>query len=433
MSRWEDTKNEHSILEAIQLHTEALDHCASGDPNRGYFLANLGSELLSLFEINKDFTLVNKAEKLLKQALEARPLGHPNRFSTHFSLARRYLKDPSREDLYTALIYTKTAIEDVYAAARRRLAEAIPILIDIDAITRSKPQIFDSALQQSILDCFSSAINLLTRVAHFGLDYSSRLRELAGSDQLGRIAGSRAIISSQPHLGIELMEAGRGVFWAQALHLRSSEIDHLPSTDRLELQRMFTILDGSGINTSLKLLKSGREKMEAQRLLAERRRLSDRAEKLIEGIRSRPGLQRFMMAKPFSELARAASHGAVVILCSTPSVCHAVVIFDSSGRTEVVPLVPLSSRDVADMALKISQNRIYPRAQESSQQNLTPRAIGISKAPKSRVSATPFKSSFEEGLAEMWSKIVRPVLDALCFRVSKHLISNISLSLSLSL
>ena len=76
--------------------------------------------------------------------------------------------------------------------------------------------------------------------------------------------------------------------------------------------------------------------------LTERRYKSAQAEKLIEEIRTIPGLDCFLLPKPFSALARVASKGPVVVLLAREDRGEAIIIENSSGKTTCIALDNIS-------------------------------------------------------------------------------------------
>jgi hypothetical protein len=142
-----------------------------------------------------------------------------------------------------------------------------------------------------VLDLYAQGIGLLPRAANFALDHSTRLQAVTGLDGIARDAAARSVLLGRESQALELLEEGRGVFWAQALHLRTSAFENVPQGDCQELQRLLRLLEHSG--RRVKLLKQNAAQRE--RDLEKRRQLNEEAEALIFKIRGYTGLDRFLL------------------------------------------------------------------------------------------------------------------------------------------
>jgi len=83
------------------------------------------------------------------------------------------------------------------------------------------------SIHESALDAYEAAINLVPRLAMLGLDLQSRHQALTSgsSNGLACDAAACAVQSRQYGKAVELLEAGRGIFWSQALQLRTPVTD----------------------------------------------------------------------------------------------------------------------------------------------------------------------------------------------------------------
>ena len=117
---------------------------------------------------------------------------------------------------------------------------------------------------ESALDAYYAAIALLPRLAILGLDVQSRQQALAsGSDGLARDAAVCAIRSGQYGKAVELLEAGRGVFWSQALQLRSPMTNLRDVAPKLEqkLRRIFFALEQGSLRDASRHLSDTSQKV----------------------------------------------------------------------------------------------------------------------------------------------------------------------------
>jgi hypothetical protein len=220
------------------------------------------------------------------------------------------------------------------------------------------------------LDVYVEAIQLLPRAAHAGLDLSTRLRELSGSEQLCRAGAMRAMLLGQLPMAVEVYEEGKTVFWSQALRLRSTVLDVLPVADSKKLKHLFQLLNEDSAGISM----DGKNKLaDQERRIEYRRQLNDQAERLIEEIRGRPGFDRFLRIPQFQHLSQAATNSFVVALVATEFRYFAIVI-QANEAPEDVPLPFVNGemlrklvvqtsgsgmRDIADRG--VVKERIHPR------------------------------------------------------------------------
>lgn len=208
---------------------------------------------------------IQKAIMLANNALQLRPLGHPRRHEVLTAISKayssRFTREMVPEDYISAIQYQREAIDisfcgstyraqALFGLARLYLLPEAPI-IDVvtamnlctEALTDSSSVAYlclqdvleiqpylESAAQQpqfsphdrrQILDLYQNILDLLPRVAYFGLDASSRLRVLHNAEHLATAAAAHAVLLDQPELAVEVLEQGRGTFWTQGAKLRS--------------------------------------------------------------------------------------------------------------------------------------------------------------------------------------------------------------------
>jgi tetratricopeptide (TPR) repeat protein len=370
------------LAEMVDRHREALSLHPQGHPHRGDSLSNLSNSYLVQYEHDGNESALITALKLRRECLDSWIPGHPERHKAHHTIAQLQLLDSSLFDWAEALDHLMQTMTDYSASPRQRLIYGIQSLRRVEA---ASPRDFKQYLcSQQALDVYVHAIQLLPRAAHAGLDVSARLRALAGSEQLCRAAAMRAIMLDKLPTAVEVFEEGKAVFWSQALRLRSTALDALPTTDNERLSHLFRLLDIDRTGSSVE----GCEKVDLERHIEHRRQLNDQADHLIEEIRGRPGFERFLRIPQYERLAQAASNGYVVALVANSPMYFAIVI--QAGRAPQPILLPSVDREKLRRLIELTSG--------SGMRDAVDRGVVKERVPP----CVP--------LEQMWRTIVKPVL-----------------------
>ncbi|KAJ7844825.1 hypothetical protein B0H13DRAFT_2286274 [Mycena leptocephala] len=223
-TRFEQQGDPKDIDEAITLHREALEIYTAPDTHRGNSLNNLANAVKTRFEQQGDPNDIDEAITLHREALEIRAAPHPHRGSSLNNLAAavqtRFEQRGDPKDIDEAIALHREASTYMYSSP----------LIQFSA----SHQWIRSATRhghESSLDAYRTAINLLPQLAAFSLDLKSRHKMLAKVEivSLASASANCAIGLNQNNIAVELLEASRSIFWAQALHLRTP-VDQLENT-----------------------------------------------------------------------------------------------------------------------------------------------------------------------------------------------------------
>ncbi|KAJ6576098.1 CHAT domain-containing protein [Mycena vulgaris] len=324
--RFNQREDATDIDEAIQLHREALALCPAPHPDRASFLNNLATTVHERFKQRGDATDIDEAIRLHHEALALRPAPHPDRAgslgnlgSCLMSLYNRTSQDNCLTD---AILSFEEASADSSAALLVRLRAA-----------RQWASLSHKNHHSSALDAYKTALGILPRLAALDLDIMSRQKILVASQShdLGSDAAACAIELGQYETALELLEAGRSVFWSQSLHLRTP-LDDLRASHPLfatKLTELSSKLEQSSFRDMSRNLQSDTYarvmSLEAEGLNC--RRLNDEWVATVEFIRSSvPGFEDFMQPKPIQRLRLAAEHGPVVALNAGEVCCHALIL-----------------------------------------------------------------------------------------------------------
>jgi tetratricopeptide (TPR) repeat protein len=455
LSTYARDKEDYQILhEAILLLRESLESRQSGHPGRSISLENLAVAFGIKFQLSGDPAALEDCIVNHREALKLRPPGHknhissvnnlagalanktdndtvffeeaislvrnalaithdenPERCSLHYAMARLLLRDSLYFSWDESFQHLSLAIANPTTSARAHLSAMIEILPLLEqAITRFPDE---KGYSQRTLDIYIQIINLLPRVAHFGLNLPSRLRELSTSEHLCRTAATRAFLLDRIDTAIEIIETGKAIFWAQTLRLRTSELDQLPTEEKAELSGLLQLLEQGGQNIS----EQPKNRAYVEQISNEQRRLNDRAEQMIDEIRLRPGFDRFLRTPSFNLLSQAAENGPVIMLIPADSGCMAVSILNSSGATKVTHLRSITPEILQNLCLRISDAGLRDGGNANTK-------VDDTKQPSERMAfhisqPRSTKNNFTSDLVlgEIWSKIVKPVIDMLGLKV----------------
>jgi tetratricopeptide (TPR) repeat protein len=406
----ENAGSQEDLEMAIHASREALELCPINHPRRLTVTIVLGSLLCRLALRSKSIASWEESMMLFDEALQTCPEGHHQRAFLLRSRAPCLLSPSSpffnREE---GLRFLKESLEDPsvtvgrlqHVAADLRLAEeAFDACLQVD--------LDDGQRDRTMLDLYRRAIHLLPRAANFGLDHTSRLLAVANSDEIARHAAVTALRLGDISAAVEMLETGRGVFWSQALHLRSPELDILPATERHELEGLFRALQ--------KPMDQGDENMSREARVEltpdERRRLSSRVEDLIASIRTLPGLGRFLMPCSFDDLMRSLPDGFVVILVASSRSSHAILLNGRSGLVQSIPLQPPPGGFFSGKF-----QAVLPRGRSAKEKSMVDRALEFVKQRVMFHVSRKKDPDLESCLCDLWSSIVKPVIDALDLKV----------------
>jgi tetratricopeptide (TPR) repeat protein len=412
LSRTEKDGDLHTLIEVIDLHRQALRLRPPSHFMRPSTLKNLGSALRLLYLTQP--TVVEEELALAREGMEICGHGHPMQAYFLFAVGACLLRPGTPLfDSESGVRYIIQSLENPVSPARERLHLAIHFLRFLDDIYRgqlAEAEILNSA---PIIDLYVRTIRLLPYVASVGRGHAFRLRELAVAEKMSRNAATRALLVGRKSDAVEMLEEGRGVFWSQALRIRSTALNNLPAHDRDRLYGLLEELE-TGIHTveSTMLDTAGRE-----RLIEERRQLGDTIEALIASIRQRPGLERFLMPPAFSSLLQLLPHhGFVVMLVSSKLGDHALILNldQNDARTLKLSAPPGGFLSQLIQTALPRGGRGTDRPASSLDLRALERALNVSRKSKKKVVADPL----EDMLGALWTFIVKPVIDALELQVS---------------
>jgi tetratricopeptide (TPR) repeat protein len=323
-----------------------------------------------------------------KQLVDDLPVAHADRAHVLCGLAQTLIcANRGHEDLEQGLKHLLDSLSNDYCPAYRRLKDAANVLT---CLAKRGPQLNHvSNLKLSLV--FSTTIALLPQVASFGLDPRARLAVISDSGQLTAQGASHAISINRHELALEMLEAGRSVFWAQGLRLRTS-FTNLPSKigDRL------TALT-SALNQPM--ADFGGEGPGKDRELARRRRLGDEFKAVVAEARLLPGMEDLLQNSSFASLARAAQQHPIVVFVASKNSGHAIIILKNAQCVHV----NLEKAKGSTLKALVHHIEMHTRHARSSR--------GICIMQRTTPSAT-------DVYRELWTTVMLPIVTALGWPVS---------------
>ena len=163
----------------------------------------------------------------------------------------------------------------------------------------------DRNQHSSAIDAYEASIQALPQVAALSLDVASRQNTLtAGSDGLARDAARCAIRCGRIDKAIELLEAGRSIFWSQVLSLRSpfDQLHKIAPELADKLQNIATKLEIGSHRDVFSEILDNRKKLSIDQEAARLNRLNEEWAQSIDKVRKLSGFENFLCPSHLSSL-----------------------------------------------------------------------------------------------------------------------------------
>ncbi|KAJ6566335.1 CHAT domain-containing protein [Mycena capillaripes] len=458
---------------SIELHCEALDLHSTPHPNRGGSLTNLGNALYERFKRRGDAGDLDRAIELHREALDLHPVPHPNRGSSLTNLANgldwRFKTRGDAGDLdntiklcheaqvvvqpphpYRGMVLRNLAarlilkysisldcntMEDGIVALRESAGYLLSPVSDRFKAATTWAQHADKYNHGSALEAYETSVELLPQQAMLGLDIQSRQQALKLRSTIGLATDAAACAFRLNEIGkaIELLEAGRSVFWSQALQLH-------PSLDQLE--KVHPELAERIRNISKKLEVGSHRTVASIRMLpavhkdhmmldkddAYYRKLNAEWLETLDEVRRQPGFQRFLQPKLIDELRAAASNGPIVILNASKSSCTALIL-TRSGGVQAINLANMTWDraqllvDLLRAVLNRSDVQIIQILTKIPCREVTTQVSSLKERILWKLENSEHHNPnkvFGWLLEELWTLLVQPVFHALELKKSDH-------------
>jgi hypothetical protein len=288
---------------------------------------------------------------------------------------------------------------------------------------------------ESSLDAYHTAINLLPQLAAFSLDLKSRQQMLARKDivSLASAAATCAIGLNQNDLAVELLEASRSIFWAQALHLRTpvDKLEDVQPKLASKLRHLSQQLEQASFRDNSQNISNDTQHqvMSIEAEAAQCRQLNEAWDETLSAAQKVPGFEDFLRPKGIASLQQAAVSGPIIILLTSGSACSALIV-QSSEYVQHVKLPALKHQIVqhyADLPRALSDRTFNVKdflenhERRDNSHNQSDLKARLKMYQEGHVNMSP-NDIFRKVLADIWETIVKPVFEVLNLKVSCHIL-----------
>ncbi|KIM78158.1 hypothetical protein PILCRDRAFT_11384 [Piloderma croceum F 1598] len=370
--------------------SNALELRPTGHPNQFSSLNSLANSLRTRFEQSGQLEDLDEAMELYPESIDSQPRGHPSicGFSRNFGRALFSAYSHTHESKYLGNTM------DTYRAAVR----------------------CESASTQPSMDAYLVAIKLLPRLAMLGSDLQAR---------------QRGLTSGQYEKAVELLEEGRAIFWSQALQL-CAPMTRLhkvaPELGKKLKSLSFALEQGSLRDTSRGLSDKPQKVKSMEQETRHFYRLNVEWLETLEKVRRLHEFQDFLRPSRISTLQGAAVNATVVILNASKSGCDGLTMTFSDVKH--IPFPGLSFAVVKILIRLIqtttARNSLLPGDfivqvghffQQKSFVSDATRTLrrSVEDRHMKRVLDTPVEPEdvFRYVLSALWTFAIRPVIDSL--------------------
>jgi hypothetical protein len=391
--RYQQTSNVALLDEAIGLGREALVLHPPGQPDRANSCANLAALLQARYEQTGDAAVLDEAIEACRYASEHTPAAQVWRPLTQLSVL--YLCNSPKSSVSKALEY----LQQSFQHEAGRTSAFISAVCANATLMWDNSSVWTPRITTLLVDVYARLVDRLPLMAGFVLDTSSRLRTLKATHRVGSDACMAALLAEQPATALTLLDRAHGLVWSQALHQGDPQMEGAPKDLAIELK---------GLLRAIAVPMSADPAESADRLQDLRHSQNTRIYTILREIRAIPGLERFLLGSTYETLREAACDHPVVIFVAARGHAFALIMRSANENEPHALCLDLTSDDL--LSLRGSAERAGLRSRADTRDGYTDaRLLGISKTD---VNHQPLRV-----LADIWRKIVKPVIDYLQLEV----------------
>jgi tetratricopeptide (TPR) repeat protein len=333
-----------NLVEGITLLRRAVELSPPPHPARPITLGNLATSLSRQFRDSGEKQYLNEAFALHEEALKLVRPDDPSRASSLSRLADlhilAYVTLNSEEDSERGK-YLEGAMEN-YSLAMQSYSESPSERYNI---ANKWARYADTHCHPSALGAYDIALQILPQVAGLSMDVQSHQEALnTGSDGLARNVSICAIRSGDFDKAVEFLEAGRAVFWAQVLNLRTPlEALRLVSPElEQKLRDISTTLERGSHRNKVVGTADVHAKIAVDLERERLNRLNEDYLQTLAEVRQLDGFEDFLRPRRVSTLQEAVRHarGPVVLLVENEEESRCLVMTSTNVRALSVPALP---------------------------------------------------------------------------------------------
>ncbi|QRW26161.1 CHAT domain protein [Rhizoctonia solani] len=385
------TGDMNDLAKSTEYKSRAIELTPDDDPGLPRLFMNLGLDYSARFKRTGDMNDLEKSIDYKYRAVALTPDDHACMSELQFQLSlsyfTRYEHTKHSCTFHRAMHLLRTASQSTAGPPRETFMYALEWA-------------WRSVCLRDCMEAYKTAINLMPQFIWLGSSTNQQYQDLQKAGNIAAKASSTAILSSAFDVALEWLEHARCVVWSQSLMLRSP-LDRLYKCHpdiATQLQSIANTLHQTG--TELSVSRTFTPKINS---LVDRHNLAIGYNHLLAQIRTLDGFNDFLLPLKSDRLINAARHGPVVVIGCSHHRCD-------QGRCDALLVVPGQST-ISHLHLPNFTLRKAEEAREKLEGSL--RNKGFRERGVKLVPLPGYKDGFASMLLDLWSDIVKPVLDFL--------------------
>ncbi|KAF8159777.1 TPR-like protein [Crassisporium funariophilum] len=403
VARFQRTKELEDLNEAISSTQKAIDLAPAGNrhANMPRWLNSLGNSFLQRYESQRNLTDIEKAISAHQQAVDLTPDGHALKAGWLTSLGNSFVRRSGytdEADLQAATSQYRLAATCTTGSPSLRIKAA-----------RKWGLLCHQLDPSQSLDAHRVAVGLIPLVAGMEQIIQRRHANLVDISDISTTAAAAAISLGEHATALEWLEQGRCLVWNQLNNLRTP-LDELRVHDAglaNELLRVSRALESAGSKGgSVMYDASMSQRITLQDEVIAHVKLSKTWDELLGKVRKIPEFEGFLRPVQYSDLAKhVPQSGAIVVINVHQDRCDALALIRGADSPIHVPLSKFSYKLAENLRGRLNG---YLSSHGVRMREAEPDTRGIRYAAESRGLGV-----IQEILAELWTRVVKPILDAL--------------------
>ncbi|RXW11831.1 hypothetical protein EST38_g14024 [Candolleomyces aberdarensis] len=409
---------------AIDCHRKAVE---ASSPETAAFiviLESFGNALRDRFLITRDIADIDEAIALTKRVINVLPKDHSfwARFCQDIGdfLIDRYAVSEDNTDLESGFAHYSLGTMSTTAPPydRCRIAKFwAHWAIEYNDSTQA-------------ISAFDALVEVVPAMASVGQTVQRRHELLTNLSSYILRGASVAISTERVDKALEWLERGRGLVWSQISSLRTP-LDDLRSVDATTLADRFeTIsraLDASGARMQDPMARFQAtidQKISLEEQASSHVKLAKERESLLKTIRTTiPGFEKFLQPLPSSSwMQNLPESGPVVVINVHSTRCDAIALIAGSEDPLHIPLPDFSLSDAVDLRQRLEKAlKQFGITMRGSSVDLTsPEVRAMKPKPFGKNSPKESPLLIEDILRQLWSHLVKPIVEALALPKSEE-------------
>ncbi|CAE6405431.1 unnamed protein product [Rhizoctonia solani] len=382
--------------QGIEYLNQAVALTPDDHRDKPSWLTNLGYAYSGRFRARKQLQDFQRAAEALSQAVALTKEGHVNvpimLDGLAFLYYYRFEQSGDQEALDSTITYLQKSIESSHGHPVQTFNSA-----------RILARFLSSNNRSGFIGAYQLAMDCLPRVIWLGEIASRRISRTFQLSDLVEEAAAAAIRVQDISLALEWLEQGRSIVWGQFLQLKVP-LDDLATVNSELATQLKEAADELHNNSTETYTPQPFEPNSYMRPLdwnvQRHHQVADHYDKLLDQVRLTPGFENFLRPKKASELVKSAQSGPVVVINVHKSRCDALILLPNATEILHVPLPNLYERKTLNLHVPFE---ILPRSPDNLDELEGFRGVRPKVA----------KDQYESMLADLWTCVVKPILEAL--------------------